>query len=227
MEPIADLAGLLVTSGLVSESDAVRVRRDAASTGRVQIRVLREADLVSDAQVLRVLVDQLGIEVLNLDDEAVVDLGALRWLAQDMAEAHLVIPVSLDSRQGERVMCLAMADPLCAHSVQTVERTSGCVVDPVLAEAGALTRAIQRSYGRIATKLIPRPAKPAPSRFGAWPGGGGAAEPETEPAHRLEDEASPAQMVQALVNVLAARGVIDRDEFVVELRRLIREDSEE
>lgn len=227
MEPIADLAGLLVTSGLVSESDAVRVRREAASTGRVQIRVLRETALVSDAQVLRILGDQLGIEVLDLDDEAAVDLDALRWLSQDMAEAHLVIPVRLDSRRGERVMVLAMADPLCAHSVQIVQRTSGYVVDPVLAEAGPLTRAIQRCYGRIATKLIPRPEKPPPSQFGVMPGGGVAAEPETEPAHRLEDEASPAQMVQALVNVLAAKGVIGRDEFVIELRRLLREDLEE
>ena len=227
MKPIADLAGLLVTSGLLSESDAVRVRREAASTGRVQIRVLREAALVPDAQVLRVLRDQLGIEVLDVDDEAAVDLAALRWVAQDVAEAHLVLPVRLDSRQGERVMCLAMADPLCAHSGKTVERTSGYTVDPLLAGAGALTRAIQRCYGRIATKLIPRPDKPHGERFGALPGGSEAVEPETQPAHRHEDEASPAQMVQALVNVLAARGVIEHDEFVVELRRLLREDLEE
>lgn len=227
MEPIADLAGLLVTSGLLSDADGVRIRREAGSTGRVQIRVLREAGVASDAQILRVLGDQLGIEVLDLDDEAAVDLDALRWLAQDMAEAHLVIPVRLDSRQGERVMCLAMADPLCAHSVQTVESTSGYVVDPVLAEAGALTRAIHRCYGRIATKLIPRPENPQPNRFGAWTTGGEAGEPETQPAHRLEDEASPTQMIQALVNVLIARGVIEDDDFVVELRRLLREDSEE
>ena len=227
MEPIADLAGLLVTSGLLPESDALRFRKEAASTGRVQIRVLRESALVSDDQILRVLGDQLGIEVVDLDDEAAVDLDALRWLAQDMAEAHLVIPVRLDLRHGERVICLAMADPLCAHSVQTVERTSGYRVDPLLAEAGALTRAIQRCYGRIATKLIPRPEKPAPNRFASWPGGGDNAEPETQPVHRLEDEASPAQMVQALVNVLATKGVIGRDEFVVELRRLLREDLEE
>ncbi len=227
MEPIADLAGLLVTSGLLAESDAIRVRRDAATTGRVQIRVLREAGLLSDAQVLRVLGDQLGIDVLDVDDEASVDMDALRWVAQDMADAHLVLPVRVDSRQGARVLCLAMADPLCGYSVQTVERTSGCVVDPVLAEAGAITRAIQRCYGRIATKVLPRPDLPPPARFGAWPEGGGVVEPETQPAHRLEDEASPSQMVQALVNLLTAKGVIGGDEFDVELRRLLREDLEE
>jgi len=227
MKPIADLAGLLVTSGLLSEADALRVRKEAAGTGRVQIRVLRETALVSDVQVLRVLEDQLGIEILDVDDEAVVDLAALRWVAQDLAEAHLVIPVRLESRQGERVICLAMADPLCAHSVQTVERTSGLEVDPFLAEAGALIRAIHRCYGRIVTKLIPRPEKPKSNRFAAWPGRGEMPEPETQPAHRLEDEASPAQMVQALVNVLAARGVLEGDEFVIELRRLLREDLEE
>ncbi len=205
----------------------MRVRREAASTGRVQIRVLREAGLVSDGQILRVLGDQLGIDVLDLDAESAVDLAALRWVAQDVAEAHLVIPVRMEARQGQRVVCLAMADPLCAHSVQTVERTSGCVVDPLLAEAGALTQAIQRNYGSIATKLIPRPEKPHVNRFGDWSGGSPAGEPETQPAHRLEDEASPAQMVQALVNVLAANGVIDSDEFVVELRRLLREELEE
>lgn len=226
MEPIADLAGLLVSSGLVSEADAVRIRRDAASTGRVQIRVLREAGLVSDDHILRVLGDQLGIEVVNLDDESTVDLAALRFVAQDVADDHLVLPVRLETRQGQRIMCLAMADPLCAHSVQTVERTSGYVVDPVLAEASALTRAIQRSYGRVSTKLIPRPEKPHRKQFAPWPGGSEVTEPETQPAHRLEDEASPAQMVQALVNVLAAKGVLDRDEFVAELRRLLREDLE-
>jgi MshEN domain len=227
MEPIADLAGLLVTSGLIAESDAVHLRRDAAATGQVQIRVLRETGLVSDAQVFRVLADQLGIAALDVDDEASVDLDALRWVAQDMAAAHLVLPVRVESRPGERVLCLAMVDPLCGHSVQTVERTSGCVVDPLLAEAGALTRAIQRCYGSIATKLLPRPAKPPPSQFGAWPEAGEVVEPETQPAHRLEDEASPTQMVQALVNVLTAKGVIRGDEFALELRRLLREELEE
>ncbi len=227
MEPIADLAGLLVTSGLIAESDAVRIRRDASATGRVQIRALREEGLVSDAQVFRVLRDQLGIDVLDVDDEASVDLDALRWLAQDMADAHLVLPVRLDSRAGERVLYLAMVDPLCGHSVQTVERSSGCVVDPLLAEAGALTRAIQRCYGRISTRLLPRPVKAEPKPFGAWPQGGEVMEPETQPAHRLEDEASPTQMVQALVNVLTAKGVIEGEEFARELRRLLREELEE
>ena len=98
---------------------------------------------------------------------------------------------------------------------------------PLLGAMLLLDRSGQRSYGRISTKLIPRPDKPRGNRFGDWSGGSPAGEPETQPAHRLEDEASPAQMVQALVNVLSAKGVIDSDEYVGELRRLLREELED
>ncbi|MFH2006804.1 MAG: hypothetical protein ABI333_09490 [bacterium] len=225
MQPFADLLGVLVDAGLLKEADAVRLRREAAASGRVQIRVLRESGLVGDDVVLGALKERLGLEVLDVSDENAVELEALRWLAQDVADAHVVLPVRVDGGT-DRVLGLAMADPLSAHSIQTVERSSGFRVEPVLAEAGALTRAIHRSYGRITTKLIPRPAEPSRDRWSAWPSGG-PGEPETQPAHRIEDEATPAQLVQALVNLLADKGILSREELVAEVKALLREDLDE
>jgi hypothetical protein len=223
----ADLLTLLVQRGWLPETEVRRVRSQARADGRATIHAIRAGGQVPDAVLLELLRDQLGLAEVDPGDEEAVDLEALRWLSQDVAEAELVLPLALESRGGQRVVRLAMADPLNGESVQRVQEATGHVVDPVLAEAGPLQRAIGRFYGRVTTRLIPRPdTRSRPLREGGGWSPGAGLEPETQPVHRLEDEATPAQMVQAMVQLLERKGLVQHAEFVEELKAILRGDSE-
>jgi len=49
-------------------------------------------------------------------------------------------------------------------------------------------------------------------------------EPSTVPSHNIEDEVSPNIRVQALVNVLCKKGLIDRKDYMKEIRKLMEAD---
>jgi hypothetical protein len=52
-------------------------------------------------------------------------------------------------------------------------------------------------------------------------------EPSTVPSHNVEDEVSPSVRIQALVNLLVEAGVIDREAYLRELRRIMEEEQEQ
>lgn len=212
----ADLLGLLVDGGWLTAGAATQIRREARGEQVAPVRRLLELGTVKDDVILGILRDALGLAEVDPLTPAALDLDALRWLQRDTAEAHLVLPLSIDSDRPEPVLRLAMADPLDRESVQTVEREAGFLVEPMLARADAIRRAIARHYGRVRTQVISRREAEPPKRWVDR-----APELETEPLHRLEDEATPAQLVQALIRLLEKRGLLHRDELVQEIRALL------
>jgi len=230
MPGVTDLVSLLQHQGLITAADARRLREAIGRSDRPPIHALRSSRRVTDAQILAALQEHLGLAAVDPRDEAAVDIDALRWLSQDLAEEHLVLPLRID-RTGARsgavpdpILHLAMADPMHVQGVERLEQASGLVVAPHLADAGLLEEAVGRFYGRIATRLIPRPEGRGrrPAARPGWTAGPEAAEPETQPVHRLEDEATPAQLVQALVRVLEQRRLIEREEFMAALKAVLR-----
>ena len=108
-----------------------------------------------------------------------------------------------------------MADPTDRDAVEEIEMSTGCQVRPLVASAGELADAAQRYYRGIITKMIPRRAP-----FG-FPGK--EAGPPTQPTHHVSDEAPTEVKLQALVDVLVERGIVDKDAWLDAVRRLIKE----
>lgn len=222
MSKEADLAALLVSTGWLDGRGAQRVRQEAAASATIPIQVLRRLDLLPDASILEVLREHLGLDVVDPALDDAVDLDALRWLGRDVAEAHLVLPLSVIRGLEHRVIRVAMADPLHGPSVYAVENASGMTADPALAEAGALERAISTAYGRVTTRLIPRPERIRPREPARRWQETTMAAPQTEPSHRLEDEASPLQQVEALRLALLRKGLVSEAELVEALKQVLR-----
>jgi hypothetical protein len=231
MDAPRDLLGLLVLPGFLADAEAGRLRRRADETDRAQVVVLRETRAVDDETILGALMRHLGRDPAPLPDDAAVDLEAVRALPRAIADAHLVLPLRLEDRTDERVLRLAMADPLATLSIRAVEAATGLNVEPQLAHAADVEAAIERLYGRIVTRLIPRrtatgrqawvPAQSSPGEPHAP-----ADVPQTAPEHRLEDEATAAQRVEAILTVLEARGLLTRAEYVAALRQILEAESE-
>ncbi|MDY0003455.1 MAG: hypothetical protein RBU30_19305 [Polyangia bacterium] len=223
-----DLAGLLVRLGLLEEEAARSARLEAAESGAPLVQVLRQQGLVSDGRILEALRGFMEISQVDPEDARAVELESLRWLPRDLAEARLVLPLRVIQEAGGPLLRVAMADPLDAPSLRAVEQACGMRVEPLLADAGKLEQSIAASYDRITTRLIPRPE---------WSGQGGPAargsrrrwrapgqeEPQTEPSHRMEDEATPLEQMEALRLVLEQKGLVTREEFVEALKALLRQ----
>ena len=67
---------------------------------------------------------------------------------------------------------------------------------------------------------------PAPAEVQTEPTQEGFIDPPTIPSHNVEDEVSPNIKIQAVVNLLCREGVLDRSDYIKELRRLLEEDRD-
>jgi type IV pilus assembly protein PilB len=205
------LEDLLLEEGLVDDVGLRHARRHARKHGVSLARAVVEGGL-SDEALAEAVARRLQLTRVELADEPVDD-DALREVPFELAEARRLLPLSIDRTGRRRTIRVAMADPLDLDAVEEIEMSTGCQLEPVVARAGELADAAGRHYRGVITKMIPR--RP----FGE------SAAPTTQPTHKIADEASLELRLQALIDHLAERGVVDREALSELLRRLVKERS--
>ena len=221
------LADLLVAEGVLDQAAVERAERTARRLGVGLLNALLEERLIDPRELHDLLRDRLKLHDVDLD-RVVVEPDAVRALPFAFAEQHTLLPLTLERRGGRSLMRVAMADPLDQAAIDEIEFTTGCRVEPALAVATDLAAAVQRHYRAVVTKVMQRVDTPPPEhrrRPPADAAAAGAPATRTEPAHRLEDEASPELRVRALLNALVRRGVLAEDEYVEELRELLKQSA--
>lgn len=213
MNAPATLEAFLLEARLLKE-DALRQARRVALRRRVAlIEVLIDEHTVDEERLANALAERLSVPRLRLAT-LTVDEEALREVPHDLAAAHLIVPVHLETSGERRVVRLAMADPLDASAIEDVVHASGCQVEPGVATLSEIRAAIQRHYRGLITKMIPR----MPGTDEAAP----AAEPTTAPHLQLPDERSMELKLRALTELLIERGVLTAGEMDERVRRLVR-----
>jgi hypothetical protein len=223
------LADLLVAEGILDQAAVERAERAAQRQGVALINALVEERIVEARELHDLLRDRLKLHEVDLD-RVMIEPDAVRALPFAFAEQHTLLPLAVERRGGRSLMRVAMADPLDQAAVDEIEFTTGCRVEPVLALATDLAAAVQRHYRAVVTKVMQRVDTPPPERR-SRPVGEAAPRPapatRTEPAHRLEDEAPAELRVRALLNALLRRGLLAEDEYVEELRELLKQGRDE
>src|SRR5205085_12112633 len=113
-----------------------------------------------------------------------------------------------------------MADPLDFDATEEIEMSTGCTVEPLVGRVSEIGDAVMRHYRGVITKMIPRRpmfgsgvSDPTPRSM----------DPTTQRLHDVADEASAEMGLQALIEILADRGLIDREAWVEAVRRLVKE----
>ncbi|MBI5480977.1 MAG: hypothetical protein HY906_19115 [Deltaproteobacteria bacterium] len=223
------LGDLLVAEGLLDQAGVESAARTARRLGVALVTALLEERLVEPGELLDLLRDRLKLPDVDLD-RVIVEPDAVRALPFAFAEQHALLPVALERRGGRSLMRVVMADPLDQAAIDEIEFTTGCRVEPALALATDLAAAVQRHYRAVVTRVMQRQDASPPERRGrpaADVGPAGAPAPRTEPAHRLEDVAPAELRVRALLNALIRRGVLAEDEYVEELRELLKQGARE
>ena len=185
----------LLARGLVNEEQLEEARRNAAQRGRSLGRVLIELGFVTEAGLVSILAEQLGLKFIDLS-EAHIDASAIAMVSEAVARRHSCLPVSIDNG----TLIVAMADPANVVAVDDIRAMTKRDVRVVVATKADVSNAISRYYrmDRTAETLAEEVA----------------AEKEAEEEKDLEAQLKSAGAEDApiikLVNLLITQAVTDR-----------------
>lgn len=233
--------GLDLRDILVRDGHAVPI-----GDGPLDVAEAVRCGVVSEDVLADLLAREAGSVVIDLD-RGELETEAVVLLPGTVARRHLAVPVALD--KGGQAVQVAFANPLDEAALTAVAKHTGRAVRALVGTFSAVRRALEREYhepppktlvvdGRRRSELPPvsrasespdhgasesavessSPAIPAEStrRFAEASLSG------TSPLHRLVEEATPEQRIEALVLSLVDRGVLTHGDYEDALRRLLR-----
>jgi type IV pilus assembly protein PilB len=194
VRPAGQLHELLRSRGLISDEQLEIAREQALQRGRSVGRVLIELGFVTEAALVAILAEQLGLEFLDLG-EASVDASAIALVPEATARRHNCLPVGFDD---DGKLVVAMADPANVVALDDIRAMTGRDVRTVVATKFDVIGAIGQHYrmDRAAETLVEEAA----------------ADADTE--HDLDAQLASAGAEDApiikLVNLLISQAVNDR-----------------
>src|SRR5918996_1293025 len=132
---------LLLARGLLSDEQLTEARDTAQQKGRSLGRVLIELGYVTEAGLVAILAEQLGLEFIDLAD-ASLDASAIALVPEATARRHSCIPVRFEDDK----LVLAMADPANVVAVDDIRALTKRDVVTVVATKVDVQGAISRYY---------------------------------------------------------------------------------
>ena len=214
---------VLVEAGLIDEARLRHVRRYARHNGVCLARAAVEIGGIAEELLAATMARARCGCRASIWRARAVDEDAVREVSHDLAEARRLLPL------GDRPLGRAPGDSRGhGRSARLRRHRRDRDVDRLhrraagrRASARSATRC-QRYYRGVITKMIPR--RPV---FGVGVADGtpaaGQPDPTTQPHHNVADEAPPELALEALVDLLVERGLIDREVWQEAVRRLIKE----
>ncbi|MEA2499686.1 MAG: type pilus assembly protein PilB, partial [Actinomycetota bacterium] len=141
VRPAGQLDELLRARGLITDEQLEEARGQAVQRGRSVGRVLIELGYVTEAGLVSILSEQLGLEFVDLT-EIQIDQSAVAMVPEVTARRHNCIPVRFE----ESKLVLAMADPANVVAVDDIRALTGKEIRTVVATKADVAAAINRSY---------------------------------------------------------------------------------
>ena len=100
-----------------------------------------EADLITDVQLAEALAEQMGLQVVKLED-LTLNADVLAQITEPMAQLYRIIPLSLK----DSVLTIAMCDPQKLSTLDELRTFLGYEVRPVVATEQSVNAALERYY---------------------------------------------------------------------------------
>ncbi len=137
------LADILVGMKVLTPARAEQVKMGEVQYGTTQEDVLRKQNMVTEAQLVQA---KAALYNIPYQDLAVVPASpeALSILSQEVAERFNVFPLTVD--KANKILTLAMADPMDLSAIQFIESKTGMRVKPVAVEARKLADTVTQRY---------------------------------------------------------------------------------
>ncbi len=185
----------LLQAGLLSRDELDRALERSRELLRPLPAILVDDGFITEEQLLPVLADQYGLELVSLTDLD-IDETAVRSVPAKLTAHYGIVPIRLEGG----LLTVAVADPLDASGAEDIESNLGYRVERVLAPPREISQALRRHYG-VGADTVERILADDPGRR------------ETvvvqEESHDLERMAEDASVIK-LVNQLLQEAIKDR-----------------
>ncbi|MCR5664983.1 MAG: GspE/PulE family protein [Oscillospiraceae bacterium] len=136
------LGEVLLAAGTITQSELERgLALQKEQKGRLG-EVLISNGIITESQLIEALQMQLGIEYIDLS-KVNIPTEMAQVLPKNIAKQYQVVPVRVVKDE----LYLAMSDPLNFYAIEEVRKAVRNRVVPMVANAGAVERAIQVLYG--------------------------------------------------------------------------------
>jgi type IV pilus assembly protein PilB len=132
---------LLIEEGLLTDAQLDAAVAEQARTGKPLGRLLIEQGTISEAELVRTLAHQVGLEFVDLSDRT-IDGSVAALVNEALARRYQVIPIGWE----EGKLVVAMADPSNVFAVDDIRALAGAEVRTVVATASQIMETIERCY---------------------------------------------------------------------------------
>ena len=150
-DSIKTLADLLLAQKSITQEQARQIKFTEIQTGKPQEQVILEQGFVPEKDLVRAKSTLYNIPFIDLETTP-SSPEALSILPQQVAQRFKVFPVSID--KGQKILNLAMADPLDLTAIGFVEQKTGYRVKPYAAEPTKVEASVTTSYTTSLAKEV-------------------------------------------------------------------------
>ncbi len=135
------LGDVLLERGLATPEQVYEAGQEQRRVGRSMGRVLVDQGVLSEADLVRALAAQIGLDYVDLGD-ALIDPSASALVPGAVCRRHMLVPV----RFVEGKLVIAMADPANVIALDDVRSIAKVDLKPVVSTRGDVMAAIARAY---------------------------------------------------------------------------------
>lgn len=140
---MAKLGEIIIEKGWLNAQDLDQIFEESRNSGEFLGKTLLRKKLLTDAQLLEALGEQMAIPFhLKLEDD-LIDKKVIEEVPIKLVWHYKVMPIS---RNGS-TLTIAVSDPMAVWSIEDLELRLGFHVERVLATSAEIESAIRRFYG--------------------------------------------------------------------------------
>lgn len=143
--PDNQLVASLVTKGLLKPGDAEWVKGELLSGSETAEQILLKHGFVAEEEIAKVKAEILKVDFLDVTVASVVP-EAINVLPEAVAEKYLCLPFNVD--QANKVLSVAMANPVDLEAIEFIEQKTGYKIKPYLASGSQLLKEIHSRYSQ-------------------------------------------------------------------------------
>jgi type IV pilus assembly protein PilB len=136
------LASILVEIGSVTESQMDEAYEEKERTGASLGHVLVDCGFISEQEMLKVIADQLGMDVVNVKHMEIPD-DLLKRVSPSFARAYEILPIAFD----DNTLTVALADPLNPNILDDLHFMLDADVKGAIGNREDIVEAITKFYG--------------------------------------------------------------------------------
>ncbi len=147
MTETAALGQLLIRAHHLDEDQLARALALHDRSGEPLGKILVQERMVTEAQLVSALADQLGMSYVELD-AVVIDAAAASIIPASLCRRYTAVPIAFDDGR----LVVAVPDPSNVVALDDLRSVAGMNIKPVVATRSAITEAIERN-ARLDTEV--------------------------------------------------------------------------